>query len=341
MNELAPILVDPSKALTDTKTYPELYARMKAEVDAFVPDLSTEAGRKRIAALAYKVTRTKTAIDDAGKELNRELREKINLVDAERRKIREELDDLATKARAPLTAWEEAEAEREAIVINAIAELLNPKIPASSAAIQHEIDVVAALPFDPEIFRNELGAVEDAREKALVALKDKLALAKQSEADKAELDKLRAEKAERDRQDAEREAREKAEAARLAAEKAEAEHKAAAEAEAKRREEDAAARAREEEQRKAQAEIEAANRRAAEAEAAAKREREEREAAAKAEAEEQAKREADKKHRAKVLKEAAAGIGDVLDACSAEADNAVALAEAIVAGKIPHVSMRF
>jgi colicin import membrane protein len=58
------------------------------------------------------VTRSKTAIDDAGKKLNEEARAKINAVDAQRRKIREELDALAEEVRKPLTEWEKAEDQR-------------------------------------------------------------------------------------------------------------------------------------------------------------------------------------------------------------------------------------
>jgi colicin import membrane protein len=54
---------------------------MKRETDALDADVTTEKGRKAIASMAYKVARTKTAIDEAGKKLNEEARARINAVD--------------------------------------------------------------------------------------------------------------------------------------------------------------------------------------------------------------------------------------------------------------------
>ncbi len=114
MNAIATIESNPVAVLTDPKVYSEFYAQMKAEVEGFEPDLSTATGRKAIASLAYKVTRTKTAIDDAGKKLNEDARAQINAVDAQRRKIRDELDELALLARKPLNEWEASENTRKA-----------------------------------------------------------------------------------------------------------------------------------------------------------------------------------------------------------------------------------
>src|SRR6185437_576408 len=75
-------------------------------------DISTPAGRKDIASLAYKVARSKTALDGAGKDLKAEWLAKSNAVDAERRTLRERLDALADEVRAPLTEWENAEKPR-------------------------------------------------------------------------------------------------------------------------------------------------------------------------------------------------------------------------------------
>jgi hypothetical protein len=89
-----------------------IIARIEAEVRSHVPDLTTAKGRKEIASLAHKVSRSKTALDDAGKALNEEARAQINAVDAERRKVRDRLDALRDEARAPLDKWEADEAAR-------------------------------------------------------------------------------------------------------------------------------------------------------------------------------------------------------------------------------------
>lgn len=72
-------------------------------------DLTTDSGRKEIASRAYAVSRSKTAIDNAGKELVSEWKEKAKKVDASRKKARDYLDSLRDEVRAPLDEYEEEE----------------------------------------------------------------------------------------------------------------------------------------------------------------------------------------------------------------------------------------
>ena len=48
--------------------------QIKKEIDSFVPDVTTKKGRDAIASMAYKVAKSKTALDDVGKELVADLR---------------------------------------------------------------------------------------------------------------------------------------------------------------------------------------------------------------------------------------------------------------------------
>jgi colicin import membrane protein len=66
-----------------------LISRIEAEARAHVADVATTKGRREIASLAHKVARSKTALDEAGKQLNAGLRRQIDVVDQERRKVRE------------------------------------------------------------------------------------------------------------------------------------------------------------------------------------------------------------------------------------------------------------
>ncbi len=54
---------------------------IKEKVMAFVPDTSTAKGRKDIASLAYKVAQSKTWLDNCGKNLVAEWKEKSKKVD--------------------------------------------------------------------------------------------------------------------------------------------------------------------------------------------------------------------------------------------------------------------
>jgi hypothetical protein len=77
-------------------------------------DISTPGGREGIASLAYKVARSKTALDEQGKDLVSAIKKQTGEIDAERKRVRDELDALKDEVRKPLTDWENAEKSRVA-----------------------------------------------------------------------------------------------------------------------------------------------------------------------------------------------------------------------------------
>ena len=79
---------------------------IEAQVRAKALDGSTAAGRDEIRSLAYKVTRTKTALDSEAKKLTEGWRTSTAQVNAERKRAQERLDALADEVRAPLTVFE-------------------------------------------------------------------------------------------------------------------------------------------------------------------------------------------------------------------------------------------
>lgn len=352
MNEIVSFVpANPVSVLTDEKQYSEFYRRIKEEISSHVPSVATVMGRKAIASLAYKVVRTKTAIDDAGKELNEEARAKINAVDAQRRKIRDELDALAAEVRKPLTEWEDKEEARidhcKAMVrhIEECGKGLIGGEPQPFGILFHELEEKIVI---DESFGEFAEQAQVAKDIALDKLKAAFAAHQKAEADRLELEKLRAEKEERDRAEAKR-----LETERLAAEQAQREREEAARqereaTEQKAREERAAQAAREEEQRKAKEAIDRAQREKdeaiakAEADARAVREKAEseerqRQAEAKRIADEQAARDADKAHRSAVMKAAK----EAIMSHGAGENTAKKIILAIVANEIPNVSLRF
>lgn len=342
----------PVVVLLDEKKRDDLFAHIRREIDAFTPDISTAKGRDAIKSFAYKITRTKTAIDAAGKELNEEARARINVVDAARRDARAELDKLAEQVRKPLTEWEEAEAARVArgqALIEAFKAAAVVTLEDTAASVRERGTEIWNTPVDAADIGDDLFAEASAVKQAtVVALKTALARLEKEEADRAELERLRQEAEQRAEQDrladeaAAREARESEEARlaeerRVEAERAEAERLA-------RIEREAAENARREAEREKQAEIDAANRRAEEAEAAAKAERDRiaaeeaaRAAEAKRIADEQAKREADQAHRSKVMKAAK----EAIMTCGVDEEAARKVVLLIRAGEVPHVSLEF
>jgi hypothetical protein len=338
------VAANPVSVLLSEKTYSQFYEHIKSETASFVPDTSTASGRKEIAALAYKVTRTKTAIDAAGKKLNEEARAQINAVDASRRKIRDELDALADEIRKPLTEWEDAEKRRAARakeILETVIALGNSAPSDGSQEIRDRLVELGTVYVDPEIMGDDYDKAIDAQAESLAHLNAHLDRALKAEADAAELARLRAEQEERER--LAQEAAEKAEAERLARERAEREA-----AEQKAREERAANAAREQAEREAREAIERAEREKAdaiakaEAEAraileAAEREKRQREAEAKRVADEQAARDADKAHRSAVMKAAK----EAVIAQGTDEETAKKIVLAIIAGEVPHVTLRF
>lgn len=328
-------------------------SKLEADVRAFATDVSTEAGRKAVASLAYKVARSKTALDEMGKDLVADLKTQTGKIDAERRIIRDRLDALRDEVRKPLDDFENAEKDRVAGHEDALATILaacdlSPE--AGPAAINNRLGAVRDLSQrDWQEFSARATATIDTARKALEMA---LALATRREAEAAELARLRAEQVAREQ--AEREAKiaaEAAEGARVAAETKAAREalEAAAKAEEERRrvekeKDDAIARAEKEEADKKAAAAKA-ERDAKEAAEAAERnllaaiEAERKRAAddAAKEATEKARREADKAHRAKFNNEALAA----LEALSFAKEPSQLLVEAIARGAIPHVTINY
>ena len=206
----------PTVALLDPHKREELYAFLEREIETFVPDLSTEASRKKIAALAYKVARTKTAIDDAGAALKAEWLKKSQAIDLSRREIRDRLDALKEKARKPLTEWEEAEERREKFVAAAIDTLQRVATilaTDTSATIAEMLRLTEEYEIDPEMFLEKFDFAQQLKSAQIAALKASLIRVQKEEADRVELARLRAES--EARAEADKKAAEAAERARL------------------------------------------------------------------------------------------------------------------------------
>jgi hypothetical protein len=212
-----------------------------------VADMTTAKGRGEVRALAYKVTRSKTFLDDIGKKLVAELKDLPKRIDANRKAMRDQLDALAEEVRTPLTKYE-ARVQKHLDAIAAMSEL--PSTLAGSTAD----DVAAAIMklegtlFEAHIWEEFADDAKAMQDKVLPTLREMFDAKFKAEKDAFELEQLRAKQAERDQKDREeRIAREAAENARKdAEEKAERERQAALgrEAEAKRQQELAEARQR-------------------------------------------------------------------------------------------------
>lgn len=318
------------------------------------PDLSTKKGRDRIASLALKVSRSKTAIEKPGRDYLKRLKEQPKVVEAELRRFVTECDRIRDETRQPLTEWENAEKARLEALQKRIAYLrgladvvddVGNYLPSQSISDRLISAKAVELGDSWQELATEAGVAKDATVQKLEAA---LAESKKREEAAAELERLRQQQAaeaqrQRDEQlkreaaeEATRIAEQKAKDEREAAERREADLRAKAEqAERDRlaaveRSEREAREAREKAYREKQEAVEAERQRAAAAEAA-------RVAEEKRQADEVAARAADKEHRRVINAQA---VADLIAAGIPE-DQSKACITAIVLGKISAVSINY
>lgn len=316
------VVIEKSSAMavfTNNEQLDPIIEKIEKEARSLVPDVSTKKGRDAIASMAHKVARSKTYIDNAGKDLVAELKALPKQIDESRRVVRERLDALKDEVRRPLTEWE---SEQERIKAEEAA-----RVKAEEDRKQFESDHEIALLMNEKHDREAKEKAEEA-ERQRIAHEEELKRqaaeqAKREAEEKAAAELAAAKKREEDaiaaRAQAEllaKQAQERAEQeAKDAAAKAEAEKKAAIEAE----------------QRKAQEEADRIKREA-EAKEAARLEEEKRIA------DEKAKREADVKHRKAVGTE----IVNALTAnTSISRDQAIEVLKALMDGLVPRTQINY
>lgn len=317
MSEIMDLVVIEKKnamaVFTNNDQLDPLIEAIEKEARSLVPDVTTKKGRDAIASMAHKVARSKTYIDNAGKDLVAELKALPKQIDESRRVVRERLDALKDEVRRPLTEWE---AEQERI-----------KAEEAMNALHAE-----ALVMNEEFDRKLAARIESDHEMALL-MNDAF-------------DRVQAEKkAEAERQLIAREEEIKRLAEEKAKREAEERHRAELEAAARREAEERAAKERAERERiegiqraerEKQAAIEAERRKAQEEADRIRREAEQREQARLAEekrkADEQARREADVKHRKTVGTDI---VKALVANTSLTRDQAIEVLTAVKDGRIP------
>jgi len=335
-------------------------ARIKKEIASELTDPSTAEGRKRIIALAMKVTKTKTAIDAARVSLVSEEKTRLRIIDAEGKRIKETLSALAEEVRQPVTDFE----NREKIRIAAHEDAIDAINALAIFFVEPTVDVLAARLAEAEALSVDHEEFSPMAEKSKAAVVDslgkKLEAMRKAEAERVELERHRREAAEREQREREEQV--------AAAAKAEAEEAARVEAErvatAEKAERDRIQKESEANQKAAQEAVEKAEQERREAikaskDAAAKAERDriDAEASAKrreteaterereriaevkqAEEAEARKREANTKHRASINNEALSalvGFGGLTE------KTAKTVVEAIAKNQIPRVKISY
>jgi hypothetical protein len=201
---------------TDDKEFDKLYEAILNKVAEHKPDVSTKKGRDEIASLAYKVAKTKVALDKQGLALTGEWRENTKKVNATRTKIEDRLVALQAKVRQPLTDWEKAEEARVAAhqaKLDLLLSLITTPLGLPSDELKGMLKVVDDSVVD-EAWEEFQDRAALAKQDATAALTRLIQTAEKQEADAAELAELRAAQAERERIESERREAEEKEAQR-------------------------------------------------------------------------------------------------------------------------------
>ena len=313
-------------------TLDPILKRVRAQIDDYLRidrDPSNPKDREATKSFAYKIARSKTALDAAGKAVVDDLKALPKKIDANRFKTREMLDAWRDEVLGPVTKWEleeKARVDRHVAAIEritAIGDSVSPNL--TVTGIETLIAQVTDFLWGNEDREEFADEYDRARDNTLRKLADALVARKQYDSDQAELAALRAAKAEQEA----REAQERAERDRLAREQ---ENAARREREAREKalREEAETKLAAERAERARLQAEADQR--AEADRKAAREREEAE-----------RREKNVAHKRKV--NAAAVEAIIIKLSVLEDDTLDALARAVVTaiakGEIPNVTIQY
>jgi colicin import membrane protein len=330
---VAQVTENPALAILNEEKFEAFYEKLKAEAAKVSGDVSTNKARDEVRSMAFKIAKTRTAIDKARLGLTEEWRTKTAQANTAGKAIKERLEALEESVRKPLTDWEQAEAERvkaHTDLMTAITKAEFVGIEDTAESVAERIEWLDGLLIDPDVHLEKLDFVQGAKDAAIEKLTVQHMRLVREESERAELERLR-------QQEAARIAELEAERARAEAEKAEQERLERLRQQAVEETKRAAEQARIDQERKHQAELEAERAKVAKAEADRLAE-EQRVAAEAARVErERVAREQDREHRAKIMGAAKAALMEL----DIPEDKAREIVLAIAAGNIPAVSIRF
>lgn len=220
-----PSMINPVELYADRRKISTLLDDIGCQAHSVEHDVSTVKGRALIAGTAYKVARSKTYLDGLGKELVSVIKQQAAAVDAERKYIRDTLDELRDSIRKPLDEWEAIdEARKNAIKarLDRLDEVAASMLDTPSSLDAKVVQLNAIMDYQWEEYASQAAikfsiirqSLENAREVAiarLIEIENQKEIAAQNAAEKAELEAERKEVA----------AQQEAEKAKLEAERRE------------------------------------------------------------------------------------------------------------------------
>ncbi len=188
-----------------------LLKKIRHEAKSVVTDVTTATGRRDIASMAAKVSKSKTYLDSLGKDLVADWKQKSKLVDSDRKIMRDTLDELKAEVRQPLTDWENIEKDRVdkhenkmSLILSAGADAVECWMTTPLSVLNKSLADIEKTVIDKtwEEFEDQAQITKDI---SIKNLSTAIVLLTKHEAEQEELQKLRAEKELRIKQDEEKE----------------------------------------------------------------------------------------------------------------------------------------
>lgn len=345
------VIDDPRAVYKQSENIDKLLAEIRESALAFSPDVSKASDRKKTISIASKVASLKVFLDSTGKELGADLKKELDCILADRKKIRDTLDDLKIEVRQPVTDWEDQKKAIDAELAKALDDFDKcarsndvTGNPVDSDTLRQAVEYVQAMRLKLDHPKKNIESFSAAKSKTIDQLCELINKAVIREKEAEELRILREKEEKRLKEEETRRIQEEAaererERLRKQAEedkRREESERAKEKAEAEKRIKDAEERAEREKAAAQQAAKDAETR----AVKAAAEERQKIEAAAAAERQEAEQRAANQAHRSQVLNRVYQNILS-LDIPSLDESNLVPLLKAVADGNLHPLKIEF
>lgn len=100
-----------------------ILTKIRETISPLVFDINEKKDRDQIKSIAYSISRSKTTLDNHGKDIVSVIKEKAKIIDSQRKIWRDECELIRDEFRKPLTEWEETEKQKEQKIIDMIEDI--------------------------------------------------------------------------------------------------------------------------------------------------------------------------------------------------------------------------
>lgn len=174
-----------------------LIEQIRAQAASLPTDMTVKKNRDEVASFAYKIARSKTAVEKTGAALSAEYKEIPKKIDASRRHYRETFEALQNEVRGPLNEWEQAEKRRKDELdarFETLTRAATPPDETPLVELEQRLSDLEALQID-ETWQEIEAEAHRARQSAINALKGRITRRAAIEQQQAENERLKAEAA--------------------------------------------------------------------------------------------------------------------------------------------------